>query len=78
MLEDLVKAGALHLAYGIVFSGCLRDAAQAFDDLAEDLTPRAAKELWAILGAIAECRIGARFENSGAQADKEAHRCTAH
>ena len=55
-----------------MFSGYLRDAAQAFDDLAEDLTPRAAKELWAILGPIAECRIGDRFENSGIQANGEA------
>ena len=43
--EDMVKVMALSLRYGLVLSGCLRDAAAAFDNIFIALLPNEAREL---------------------------------
>ena len=43
--EDLAKVLALNLRYGLVLSGCLGDAAAAFDNIFVSLLPTEAREL---------------------------------
>ena len=43
--EDLIKVVALRERFGLVQGGCLRDAAEAFDEIFESLKPREAQRL---------------------------------
>ena len=43
--EELIKVIALRERFGLVLGGCLRDAAEAFDEIFESLKPRKARSL---------------------------------
>ena len=60
--EELVKATALSLRFGLVLGGCLEDAAAAFDEIFASLLPTEARDLEQLLQDIDNTLDGSTVE----------------
>ena len=68
--EELVKATALSLRYGLVLGGCLGDAAAAFDEIIASLQPNETRKLERLKQDINDMLEGSTVEPAFSEESK--------